>query len=244
MSTLPVPRTAVRGHLPTRIRLLVAGLSPLVVLLVLLVLLTVTTGTASAASPSRPSDPVLVWANSWTPPLPLLSDYRKCCPSSAGFLALPDRLDVLASQRASATTTFMTRWVDWRAEIDSPNIAQQGLYNDVGQFKLQIGHGPGPAEHRGQCRVKGRTAAVLAVGPAIDVADGGWHTITCIKSADTATRTTVTVVVDGVAGSPKVSTKPVGDVHPPGALDLGGRSAVASSDSLDGWISSIEFWLG
>jgi hypothetical protein len=186
----------------------------------------------------------LLWSHAWSPPLALLSNYRKCCSSKAGFLALPNTFDALGSQQVTATATFKTRWVDVKAIKDGPNIAQQGRYADAAQFKLQIFHSANRIDHRGQCRIKGATGAILAFGPKIDIADGNWHTITCIKFADTATGTKVVVIVDGVPGKTLSSTTPIGNVIAAGTVGLGGRSAVASSDSLDGWISSISFWLG
>ena len=49
------------------------------------------------------------------------------------------------------------------------------------------------------------------------------------------------VIVDGVAGTPKWSHTPIGDVVPVGAVRLGGRSSRASTDSLDGWVSKLNF---
>ena len=51
------------------------------------------------------------------------------------------------------------------------------------------------------------------------------------------------MIVDGVAGHAAWSRTPIGNVKPTGALRLGGRSSLASSDSLDGWISSLSYWL-
>ena len=76
------------------------------------------------------------------------------------------------------------------------------------------------------------------------MADGRWHTVTCIKYADTAKGTKVVVIVDGVAGAAKWSKTPIGDVLPTGLVRLGGRSAKASTDSLDGWISKVTFKTG
>jgi hypothetical protein len=164
--------------------------------------------------------------------------------TKANFVSLPQSMASLASQKVTSTATFRTNWVDVRALKDGPNIAQQGLSLDPAQFKLQIAHGPNPANHRGDCHVKGTTGHILAYGPAIDVADGGWHTITCIKYADTAKGTEVVVVVDGVVGTPQWSGTPIGDVRPVGAVRLGGRSALASTDSLDGWISKLTYSVG
>jgi hypothetical protein len=251
------PRHARRPDHAGRARLLVVFLAPLLVLLPLTAEATSTTAAAghSTAKPAKPAKPankashaaaapqVSGWSQSWSPPLALLSNYRKCCKSQAGFKALPETFDFLGSQQVTATVTFKTRWVDVKALVDGPNIAQQGRYASAAQFKLQIFHGARASQHRGQCRIKGTTGAILAFGPKIDVADGNWHTITCIKSADGAHSTRVVVIVDGVPGKTLFSSTPLGNVIPAGTVDLGGRSSLASSDSLDGWISSLSIRL-
>jgi hypothetical protein len=164
--------------------------------------------------------------------------------STAGFMTLPLSMAVGGSQKATASATFRTNWVDVRARTDGPNIAQQGLSTEPAQFKLQIMHGPAPADHRGNCHIRGTTGHVLAFGPSIDVADGAWHTITCIKYPDSATGTKVVVIVDGVPGQARWSKQPIGRVDPKGLVRLGGRSAKASTDSLDGSIRSLSFRIG
>lgn len=209
------------------------------------------TGSRQSARPSRSrrwrlliilAAPV-TWSKSWSPPLALLSDYVAGQPSTAGYLELPTSLHTLAAQTATASATFKTRWVDYKALTDGPNIMQQGLSVEPMQFKLQIMHGSTPASHRGNCRIRGTTGSIIAFGPSIDVADGNWHTITCTKYADTSAGTSVLATVDGIAGKPKVSHQPLGEILPTGQVRLGGRSTTAGSDSLDGWISYVGFTL-
>jgi hypothetical protein len=176
------------------------------------------------------------WSRSWSSPLALLVHGRR-----ADFVSLPVTMFALGSQQAVASATFRTNWVDSLALRDGPNVAQQGLSIQPQQFKLQIMHGATAASHRGNCHVAGATGHVLAFGPSIDVADGRWHTITCIKYPDGVNGTKVLVIVDGVAGKPRWSGSPIGDVRPTGAVRLGGRSSLASTDSLDGWISRLSF---
>ena len=218
-------RTAAPGHGRRHLRLLVVALAPLVVLAPL---------TALAASSGG------TWSRSWTPPLALLSSYSSKSTSTAGFKAVAYSIVATAGQRLVVTTRVKTRWVDTKATVDSPNILQEGMYGSSAQVKLQIGHGAKASAHRAQCRVAGAGGSVLATGPAIDVADGAWHTVKCAKSPDSGGRTKVVVTVDGVAGAATYSSKPIGRVAPPGKLDLGGRSTVASTDSLDGWIRSVK----
>lgn len=204
------------------------------------------TAKTPAAKPNAaaPAAARVSWSKSWTPPLALLSDFTGKRSSSAGFAALSYSIVATGSQKLTLTAAVKTRWVDTKARADSPNILQEGLYGLSAQLKLQIRHGANPTDHRAQCRVKGTDGSVLATGPAIDVADGAWHTIRCTKSADVNSRTKVVVTVDGVAGTATYSTSAIGRVAPSGKLDLGGRSAVASSDSLDGWIRSVKLTIG
>jgi hypothetical protein len=242
-----------------RLRLLVVAATPLVVLAPLTAGAASRLGTAHAAATHRQvagtATHVAVasaaagashvgWSKSWTPPLALLSNYRPCCRSKAGFKTLSESFRALGSQTMKVTVTVRTRWVDTKARLDSPNIVQEGLYESADQVKLQIRQGSAPSSHRAECRVKGVTGSVMATGPAIDVANGQWHTITCVKSPDGHHRTKVVVIVDGVAGRAYYSHTPIGKVAPPGKVDLGGRSAVASSDSLDGWIRHLTLALG
>ena len=234
----------------SRKRLMVVILAPAVVLLPL-------TAQATIGRPAQPQKAVVAtakvtkpaakvtksvatlparWRKSWSPALDLTINGAQ-----ANFVALSKSMASLATQTVVSTATFRTNWVDVRALMDGPNIAQQGLSVKPPQFKLQIAHGPNPTDHRGDCHIEGATGHTLAYGPRIDVADGNWHTITCIKYPDTATGTQVVVIVDGVYGTPRWSHTPIGDVQPLGAVRLGGRSAQAASDSLDGWISKLSF---
>jgi hypothetical protein len=258
------PRPRADGRRAARLRLLVIALAPVAVLAPLAAFAsgvthhTVTVSHGSHKSTTRNAGsgntgsgkavPAvaasrLMWSKSFNPALALLSNYTKSGSTTAGFLALPLSYHTLASQEATATATFRTRWVDVKALLDGPNISQQGLSIQPSQFKLQIMHGATPASHRGNCHLQGATGHELAFGPSVDVADGRWHTITCVKFPDTRHGTEVLVIVDGVAGKPGWSSSPIGNIEPTGMLRLGGRSTLASSDSLDGWISSLQFWL-
>jgi hypothetical protein len=180
------------------------------------------------------------WSRSWSPALSLLVKSS----TKVGFSSLSLSMHAGAHQKAVATARFRTDWVDVRALTDGPNVVQQGLSTQPSQYKLQIMHGPRPADHRANCHIVGTTGHILAFGPNIDVADGKWHTVKCVKFADTAGGTKVVVYVDGIAGPAKWSKTPIGNVLPTGLVRLGGRSSAASSDSLDGWISKVTFKTG
>jgi hypothetical protein len=158
---------------------------------------------------------------------------------------LPFSLNVNGSQASTLTVTMRTRWVDWKARHDSPNIVQQGRWVAPPLIKMEIGQGARPAAHRAVCMfVAANGRRLTAVGPAIDVADGAWHTITCQKSHDAATATAARVDVDGVMGTTVlIRNGPLGNLISSSPVTLGGRTAVASTDSLDGYVSRITYVL-
>jgi hypothetical protein len=158
--------------------------------------------------------------------------------SYAPIVTLPvGAISATASQTGTLSISMRTNWVHTRATKDSANIVQAGLYNDANQWKLQIKK-TWSHTHPAQCRVKGSAGAVMADGPAIDVADGAWHRIVCVKSADQGSTTTVQVFVDGVGGKVYQVSR-IGDVKPARVPTIGGRSTQPSSDSLDGWVDAF-----
>jgi hypothetical protein len=191
-------------------------------------------GPAGAASTVR-------YDRTWSPPLNLPSNYRPCCPSKATFKVLPFSMNVKGSQQAQLTVRVKTNWVDSKAISHTPNIIQQGRYVMPIEFKIQIGKGHHAADHRAQCRVAGSTGVVIALGPKIDVANGQWHTIECVKYTDGASSTAVLVIVDGVSGATAHSPTRIGDVISSQPVDLGGQGSTANGDSLDGRVSLVKY---
>lgn len=211
----------------------------IIVLAPLLVLVPLSAWAAGTGATGAAAFTGTSWSSSWSPPLSLLVQG-----SNEQYKSLSTSFDAGAQQKATLTVRFRTDWVDTRARTDSPNVVQQGLYAEASQVKVQIQRGSTPASHRAQCRIAGTTGSVLATGPAIDVADGAWHTVECVKSPDGPGRTQVVVVVDGQVGAAAYSTTAIGNVQPGGAVRLGGRSSTASSDALDGWMSRLAWRLG
>ena len=180
--------------------------------------------------------------HTWSPPLNLPSSYRPCCPSTAGFTTLPFTMNVSASQGLNLSVRMRTNWVDTKAVGDSPNIIQQGRASDPVLIKLSIHSGPVAKDHHAQCRIQGSKGVVVnAQGPkSIDVADGGWHTILCVKSADSASGTNVRVYVDGLGGL-LVHSAPIGNIISGDPVDVGGRGPKADTDSIDGQYSNVTY---
>src|SRR5262249_20380478 len=109
--------------------------------------------------------------------------------------------------------------------------------------KISIHSGVKPGAHHAQCLVQANGVTINAAGPkGIDVADGKWHYIVCVKFADTAGGTNVRVFVDGVAGAVFHTSKRIGNIaFSNDAVDLGGQSAKANKDSIDGQYAYVVF---
>ena len=195
-------------------------------------------GTATAST--------IRYSHTWSPPLNLASNYRPCCPSTAGFTTLPFTMAVSGSQNFSLAVRIKTNWVDTKAVGGTPNIIQQGRVAHPTEIKISIHSGVQPGAHHAQCRVAANGVIVNAAGPkSIDVADGKWHTIVCVKSKDTTSGTNILVYVDGVAGAVFHTNTPIGNMSfGSDAVDLGGQSAKANRDSIDGQYQSVSFSVG
>lgn len=195
--------------------------------------------TGASASPG----PVLRYGEVWSPPLDLPSNYQPCCPSAAAFATLPFTMDVGAAREAILTVRMRTNWADSKALDHTPNIIQQGRFVASVELKISIHSGPLPGDHHAQCRIAGLGGGVIdAQGPkSIDIADGRWHTITCIKYRDGVAGSSAQVLVDAVAGPLYTSGTPVGNVIGTGGVDLGGQGTVANKDSIDGEYASVSY---
>jgi hypothetical protein len=211
--------------------------------LVSLVALSLVAAGAAVAAVGQAGASTLRYSHVWSPPLNLASNYRPCCTSAAGFTTLPFTMNVTGSQEAVLTVVMHTNWVDTKARTYTPNIIQQGRYVKPIEIKISIHSGRAPADHRAQCRIEGAGGGVVnAQGPkGLDVADGFWHTITCIKFPDGAGGTAVRVVVDGIAGPVFHSRVPIGNVISTAPVDLGGQGPVANKDSIDGQYLSVSY---
>jgi hypothetical protein len=116
------------------------------------------------------------------------------------------------------------------------------IVKDKVEIKISIHSGPLAKDRHAQCRIEGSNRVIVnAQGPkTIDVADGNWHTITCVKSADGPGGTSVQVIVDGIAG-PVFHAAAIGNVISNDPVDLGGQGPKATKDSIDGQYSSVSY---
>jgi len=183
------------------------------------------------------------YSHTWSPPLNLASSYRPCCSSKAGFTTLPFTMTVSGSQGFNLGVRMRTNWVDTKAVGDTPNIIQQGRFTKPTEIKISIHSGVNPGAHHAQCRITANGVTVNVAGPKnIDVADGRWHYIVCIKFPDTASGTNLRVTVDGVLGPIVHSSERLGSiVFTNDAVDLGGQGPIANKDSIDGSYEYVVF---
>src|SRR5207248_2052643 len=100
-----------------------------------------------------------------------------------------------------------------------------------------------PGAHHAQCLIQANGVSIQAAGPKnIDVADGNWHYIVCVKFPDTASGTNVRVYVDGVAGTVFHTSTRIGNIaFSNDAVDLGGQGPTANKDSIDGRYEYVVF---
>lgn len=131
----------------------------------------------------------------------------------------------------AVTVTFRTA-TDIGALTDTPNIAQKGLFNDAGQWKMQLK----PDVAAVQCRFKGTTAARLLTSSVTGVDDGLWHTATCWRAAGQ-----LGVTVDGVDTT---ASAWVGDIANTRPMLIGAKSLTSSTDQFTGDIDYVGFATG
>lgn len=139
-----------------------------------------------------------------------------------------------AGVREVAVTAVLRSTVR-RPTGDHPNVLQHGLFADRSQIKMQITKdGTG----RASCRFAGTRAGVVVTGPAIDVTDGGWHSVTCWRRDGT-----LGVTVDGVH---RVRHREVGSIDPirPMTVAARGLTAGAASDQFCGDLDVVVWAVG
>ena len=136
-----------------------------------------------------------------------------------------------------------TRQFRWGASVyvkkymlrGSANVMQKGVVDTESQWKLQIGATLGKA----QCVAVGRgSTKVYIAKSSVDVADGAWHRLMCLR-----TPTALTIYVDGLRrGSVTVpATMSISNNLP---LRIGGPNFNAYSDMYNGYLDDAYAALG
>lgn len=117
---------------------------------------------------------------------------------------------------------------------DGANVLQKGYsVGRVSQFKLQVDHRKG----RPSCVIASRSR-IYRVEPAIDVADGAWHNVTCAR-----TRTGLFIIVDGAqrAAVPVPPSLSIANAEP---LRVGGKGTNDGNDQYAGQIDNVFLTIG
>lgn len=114
------------------------------------------------------------------------------------------------------------------------NVVEKGFFDDPrGQWKLQVDGRRG----RPSCVVQGQLdgrRATARVYSSRGVADGRWHTVTCVRTA-----TAVVIEVDGVQrGRARVAT---GNVVNNAPVKIGAKNLRGDNDQFHGAIRSVTF---
>ncbi|WP_433372721.1 LamG-like jellyroll fold domain-containing protein [Actinoplanes sp. CA-142083] len=118
---------------------------------------------------------------------------------------------------------------------DGANVLQKGYsVGGVSQFKLQVDHRLGHPS----CVITGRTGRIYRAEPWIDVADGRWHDLTCVRANNR-----LTTIVDGVPRAwvrvpPRVS---IANAEP---LRVGGKGPAQGNDQYAGEIDNVFLTIG
>jgi hypothetical protein len=123
-----------------------------------------------------------------------------------------------------------------RADLaDGANVMQKGYsVGGVSQFKLQVDHRLGHPS----CVIVGRHGGIFRAEPAMDVADGRWHTLTCARAGDR-----LTLSVDGVdrAGVRVPPRLVIANAEP---LRVGGKGPADGNDQFAGEIDNVFLTIG
>lgn len=117
---------------------------------------------------------------------------------------------------------------------DGANVLQKGYsVGGVSQFKLQVDH----KEGHPSCVIAARARIHRAESP-LDVADGAWHDVTCVRSANR-----LAIIVDGTerAAVPLPASLSIANAEP---LRVGGKGANRGNDQFAGRIDNVFVAIG
>jgi len=113
---------------------------------------------------------------------------------------------------------------------DGANVVQKGYsVGGVSQFKLQVDHRQGHPS----CVITGNRSRIYRAEPQLDVADGTWHDLTCIRDA-----TRLTTMVDGLERA-WVMLPPGLSIANAEPLRVGGKGPGNGNDQFAGEIDNV-----
>jgi hypothetical protein len=117
----------------------------------------------------------------------------------------------------------------------TPNVAQKGLYNDTGQWKMQLRHSA--LGTTAQCRFAGTSGHTMVSDQTTKLDNGQWHAITCWRLA-----TSYGITVDGTT---TVVFDTVGSIANTKPLRVGAKTLKAAvTDQFQGTIDCMAYKAG
>ena len=146
---------------------------------------------------------------------------------STSYVAVPDS-DSLDPLEKDITLRARVMVPDAPMDDDSYDVVRKGLAGRPGgQYKMEIKRAAAdPTVGKLNCLFQGSGGTVNKVSRR-DIVDGNWHTLECIKTADS-----VVVRVDGRNGSTKAGT--AGSISNPTNVLVGAKTASPLDDTFDG----------
>ncbi|MCA2212803.1 LamG-like jellyroll fold domain-containing protein [Jidongwangia harbinensis] len=117
---------------------------------------------------------------------------------------------------------------------DGANVVQKGYsVGGVSQFKLQVDHRQGHPS----CVLAGHSR-IYRAEPALDIADGTWHNVSCAR-----TGSRLTITVDGVerASVPVPASMSIANAEP---LRVGGKGPNKGNDQYAGQVDNVFLAIG
>ncbi len=146
---------------------------------------------------------------------------------STSYVAVPDS-DSLDPLEKDITLRARVMLTDAPMDDDSYDIVRKGLAGRPGgQYKMEIKRtAADPTVGKLNCLFEGSGGTVNKVSRR-DIVDGNWHTLECIKTADS-----VVVRVDGRRGSTKAGS--AGSISNPTNVLVGAKTALPFDDMFDG----------
>jgi hypothetical protein len=118
---------------------------------------------------------------------------------------------------------------------DGANVFQKGYsVGGVSQFKLQVDHEQGHPS----CVIAGQRAVIYRAEPDLDVADGKWHDLACIRLGNR-----LSIVVDGMERA-SVRVPPKLSIANSEPLRVGGKGANKGNDQFAGMIDNVFMTIG
>jgi hypothetical protein len=155
---------------------------------------------------------------------------------STSYVAVPDS-DSLDPLEKDITLRARVKVTDAPMDDDSYDVVRKGLAGRPGgQYKMEIKRAADPTVGKLNCLFQGSGGTVNKVSRR-DIVDGNWHTLECVKTADS-----VVVRVDRRNGSTKADS--AGSISNPTNVLVGAKTAIPLDDTFDGMMNHVTILIG